>query len=66
MVVCGSGRDPNSTTRSSSSSSGTWSGSRRPSVRAFEGGPEGLEVIAVGNDRPEGGDGEMIQEFWTD
>ncbi len=35
-------------------------------VRAFEGGPEGLEVIAVGNDRPEGGDGEMVQDFWTD
>ena len=35
-------------------------------VRAFAAGPEGLELIAVGNDRPEGGDGEMIQDFWTD
>lgn len=35
-------------------------------VRAFEGGPDGLEFIAVGNDRPEGGDGEMVQDFWTD
>lgn len=35
-------------------------------VRAFEGGPEGLEIIAIGSDRPEGGDGEMIQEFWVD
>ena len=35
-------------------------------VRAFEGGPEGLEVIAIGSDRPEGGDGEMVQDFWTD
>jgi quercetin dioxygenase-like cupin family protein len=35
-------------------------------VRAFEGGPEGLELIAVGNDRPEGGDGEMVQDFWPD
>ena len=35
-------------------------------VRAFEGGPDGLEFIAVGSDRPEGGDGEMIQDFWTD
>jgi mannose-6-phosphate isomerase-like protein (cupin superfamily) len=35
-------------------------------VRAFEGGPSGLELIAIGNDRPEGGDGEMVQEFWTD
>ena len=35
-------------------------------VRAFEGGPEGLELIAIGNDRPEGGDGEMVKDFWTD
>jgi mannose-6-phosphate isomerase-like protein (cupin superfamily) len=35
-------------------------------VRAFEGGPDGLEVIAVGSDRPEEGDGEMINDFWTD
>jgi len=35
-------------------------------VRAFEGGPDGMELIAIGNDRPEGGDGEMIQDFWTD
>jgi mannose-6-phosphate isomerase-like protein (cupin superfamily) len=33
-------------------------------VRAFEGGPEGLELIAVGSDRPEGGDGEMVRDFW--
>lgn len=35
-------------------------------VRSFEGGPQGLTLIAIGNDRPEGGDGEMVQEFWTD
>ena len=36
-----------------------------PSVaRGFEAGPDGLEIIAVGNDRPEGGDGEMLPEFW--
>lgn len=35
-------------------------------VRAFEAGPEGLELIAIGSDRPEGGDGEMIEDFWTD
>ena len=35
-------------------------------VRSFEGGTEGLALIAIGNDRPEGGDGEMVQEFWTD
>lgn len=27
-------------------------------IRGFEAGPDGLEVIAVGSDRPEGGDGE--------
>src|SRR5690348_10378084 len=27
-----------------------------PVVRAFAAGPDGLEVIAVGSDRPEGGD----------
>jgi len=35
-------------------------------VRAFEGGPDGLSYIAVGNDRPEDGDGEMVKDFWTD
>jgi mannose-6-phosphate isomerase-like protein (cupin superfamily) len=35
-------------------------------VRGFEGGPEGIEMIAIGTDRPEGGDGEMIKDFWTD
>jgi mannose-6-phosphate isomerase-like protein (cupin superfamily) len=35
-------------------------------VRSFEGGPEGLELIAVGSDRPEGGDGEMIPDHWSD
>ncbi len=35
-------------------------------VRSFEGGPVGMAIIAVGNDRPEGGDGEMVQEFWVD
>ena len=37
-----------------------------PVVRAFEAGPEGMEVIAVGSDRPEGGDGEMVPDFWSD
>ncbi len=35
-------------------------------VRAFEGGPEGLQVIAVGADRPEGGDGVPAPDWWTD
>jgi mannose-6-phosphate isomerase-like protein (cupin superfamily) len=38
-----------------------------PSVaRGFEGGPEGLELLAVASDRPEGGDGEMIPHFWDE
>lgn len=35
-------------------------------TRAFEGGPDGLELIAIGSDRPEGGDGERVDDFWTD
>jgi mannose-6-phosphate isomerase-like protein (cupin superfamily) len=35
-------------------------------VRAFEAGADGLEVIAVGNDRPEGGDGELVHDFWAE
>ena len=37
-----------------------------PVVRSFEAGPDGLEVIAVGSDRPEGGDGEMVEVHWSD
>jgi mannose-6-phosphate isomerase-like protein (cupin superfamily) len=33
-------------------------------VRGFEGGPEGLELIAIGADRPEGGDGVLINDWW--
>jgi quercetin dioxygenase-like cupin family protein len=35
-------------------------------VRSFEAGPDGLEIIAVGADRPEGGDGLMIRDWWTE
>ena len=35
-----------------------------PVVRAFEGGPEGMELIIAGSDRPEGGDGERVEGFW--
>jgi quercetin dioxygenase-like cupin family protein len=35
-------------------------------VRSFEGGPEGLEMVAIGADRPEGGDGERVADHWTD
>ena len=33
-------------------------------VRGFEGGPAGLELIAIGADRPEGGDGVRVDEWW--
>ncbi|MHB8491679.1 MAG: cupin domain-containing protein [Solirubrobacteraceae bacterium] len=35
-------------------------------VRAFESGPDGLELIAVGTSRPEEGDGVPVQDFWSD
>jgi mannose-6-phosphate isomerase-like protein (cupin superfamily) len=35
-------------------------------TRAFEAGPEGLELVAVGGPRPEEGDGEMVADWWTD
>jgi mannose-6-phosphate isomerase-like protein (cupin superfamily) len=35
-------------------------------VRAFEGGPDGLELVAIGSDRPEGGDGERVDDWWSD
>jgi mannose-6-phosphate isomerase-like protein (cupin superfamily) len=35
-------------------------------VRAFEGGPDGIEVIAVGGARPDEGDGEMVPDWWQD
>jgi mannose-6-phosphate isomerase-like protein (cupin superfamily) len=35
-------------------------------VRAIEGGPDGLELIAVGSDRPAGGDGVPTPGWWVD
>ena len=35
-------------------------------VRAFEAGPEGLEIIAVGGPKPEGGDGVVGDAAWPD
>jgi hypothetical protein len=35
-------------------------------VRAFKGGPEGLELLAIGSDRPQEGDGVRIDEWWSD
>ena len=35
-------------------------------IRAFEAGPDGLELIAVGGPKPEGGDGQPSDEPWPD
>jgi mannose-6-phosphate isomerase-like protein (cupin superfamily) len=35
-------------------------------VRAFEAGPDGLELIAIGGPRPEEGDGVMSDTPWPD
>jgi mannose-6-phosphate isomerase-like protein (cupin superfamily) len=41
-----------------------WDAIRLPpgTARAFEAGPEGLELIAIGFG--EGGDAEMLEDFW--
>jgi mannose-6-phosphate isomerase-like protein (cupin superfamily) len=35
-------------------------------IRAFEAGADGLEIIAIGSDRPEGGDGIRADTAWID
>jgi len=35
-------------------------------VRAFAAGPDGMELIAVGGPKPEGGDGEQVPVTWPD
>ena len=35
-------------------------------ARGFEAGPEGLEIIAAGGSKPEGGDGELVENHWPD
>jgi mannose-6-phosphate isomerase-like protein (cupin superfamily) len=35
-------------------------------VRAFEAGDDGLELIAIGSDRPDGGDGVFLDPVWID
>jgi quercetin dioxygenase-like cupin family protein len=35
-------------------------------VRAFEAGPDGLELIAIGGPKPEGGDGQLSDSPWPD
>lgn len=43
-----------------------WDAVRLPpeSARGFEAGPDGLELIAIGFG--EGGEAEILQDFWTD
>lgn len=33
-------------------------------VRAFEAGPEGLDLICIGGNKPPEGDGEKVDGFW--
>jgi mannose-6-phosphate isomerase-like protein (cupin superfamily) len=35
-------------------------------VRGFEGGSEGMEIIAIGGHKPEGGDGVRVNHWWTE
>ena len=35
-------------------------------MRGFEAGPDGLEMIAIGSDRPDEGDGDLQPGWWTD
>jgi mannose-6-phosphate isomerase-like protein (cupin superfamily) len=34
--------------------------------RAFKGGPDGLELIAIGGSKPPEGDGERVHDFWPE
>ena len=34
-------------------------------IRSFEAGPDGLDVICVGGRKPEGGDTERFEAFWS-
>ena len=38
----------------------------RDTMRNFEGGPEGAEVLAIGAPNTGPGDGPMTQDWWTD
>lgn len=35
-------------------------------VRAFEAGPDGLDIIAIGGPKPEGGDGVRAEAAWPE
>jgi mannose-6-phosphate isomerase-like protein (cupin superfamily) len=37
-----------------------------PLMRAFEAGPDGLELIAIGGPRPAEGDGDLVPGWWDD
>jgi uncharacterized cupin superfamily protein len=39
---------------------------RPATVRAFEAGDDGLTLLALGSDRPEGGDGVLADTAWVD
>ena len=34
-------------------------------ARGFEAGPDGLEIIAAGGSKPEGGDGSLVEDHWS-
>jgi quercetin dioxygenase-like cupin family protein len=34
-------------------------------VRGFEAGSEGLEIIAIGGSKPQGGDGVTVADWWS-
>lgn len=34
-------------------------------VRGFDAGPEGLELVAIGGSKPEGGDGVMVEDAFA-
>ena len=36
-----------------------------PVVRAFEAGPDGLDLICIGGRKPKRGDTERLPDFWT-
>ena len=33
-------------------------------ARGFEAGPDGLEIIAAGGSKPDGGDGALVEDHW--
>ena len=35
-------------------------------LRAFAAGPDGMEIVAVGGPKPEGGDGEQAEVTWPE